>query len=237
MAFATKTDFSGLAANPAIGSSLTICDDAQNLSVETYAPQGQDGSIVAIEVYGEDEAPTNNFAVKADIDADDGDVKLNSVTTVGGKKYALESFEITTGAGVAPSISATSQLVESTATDATQCLYEVPAFALSTKHHAQILFSAFTLTGTGCELTACNASLGGTINKDKVEGVIVGSDINSGLITVSGTILQTGTTAPTITPATGWKLTQPPNCTNPEAQYKSYAFELQKPLVKTHPSS
>ena len=237
MAFQPKTDYSGLATNAAIGSSLAIRDDSQNLSSETYAPQGQDGSIAAIEVYGEDESPTNSFGVKADIDADDGDIELNAITVVNTKNYALESFEITTGAGAAPTLSATSQLIESGATDAAQCKYEVPAFALSTKHHAQILFAAFALTGTGCTLTACSAKVGGTINKDKVEGVIIGSDINSGLIVVSGTILQTGSTTPTLSPASGWKLTQPPNCTTPEAQYKSYAFELQMPLAKTEPSA
>lgn len=237
MAFQAKTDYSGLASNSAVGSSLTIRDDAQNLSVENYSPQGQNGDIVAIEVYGEDEAPSNSFGVNADIEADDGDIELNAITVVSTKNYALESFEITTGAGAAPTLSATSQLIESGATDAKQCKYEVPAFTLSTKHHAQVLFSAFTLTGTGCTLTACNATVGGTINKDKVEGVIIGSDINSGLVTVSGTVLQTGSTVPTLAAASGWKLTQPLNCTNPEAQYKSYAFELQLALVKTEPSS
>ena len=112
------------------------------------------------------------------------------------------------------------------------CHYNIPALVLSVKHHAQILFSAFTFTGSGCELTECSATAGSSVSKDKIAGLKISSDINSGVVTVTGTILQTGSTAPTVTPASGWVLTSPLNCTNPETAYKSYSFEVQKVLAK-----
>ena len=233
MAFQAKNDYCGLTAITALSSALTIRDDAENATKETYQAQGQDGSFLAIEAYGDDAAPTNSYGIKAGgFTLSAGDVSLNAITTINNKNYALESINITTAAGAAPTMSATAQLVESGAADATQCLYEVPALTVTSKQHAQILFSSFTLTGSGCSLTECSATIGGTVNKDKVAGVIIASDINSGLVTVTGTILQTGSTAPTVTPATGWVLTKPPTCTNPETAYKNYTFELQLPLAK-----
>lgn len=237
MAFAAKTDYSGLSAITSLANKLVVRDANDNDSNEKYQPQGQDGSFIATEVYGSDSAPSNSFAVKGAISVEDGDIKLNAVTTVDSKKFALESFQISTGAASEPSISATSQEIEADATDAAQCKYAVPAFTLTPKHHAQILFSAFTMTGTGCHLTQCSATVGASINKIKVAGVKVASDINSGIITVTGSILQAGATAPTITPADGWVLTKPPTCTNPETAYKSYSFEVQKTLTKTAPST
>lgn len=232
MAFQAKQDYCGLTALTNLGAAIAMRDDALNAATETYQPQGQDGSFVALEVFGEDAAPTNAYALKSDVAVPAGELKLNAVTTVDGKCYALESVEITTGAAAAVAISATAQRVENGATTEANCTYPIETFALTTKHHAQILFGAFTLSGDGCTLTACNATIGGSINKDKVAGNIIGSDINSGAITVTATILQTGETAPTITPAAGWTLTSPISPTNPETEYKNYEITLVKNLVK-----
>lgn len=237
MAFAPKTDFGGLSA---IDPNILVRDDAENTSQEKYQPTGQKGQFCDLEVYGEDQAPTNTYAIKGDLDLDDGDIKIGAIKTIGegaaAKKYALESFEIGTAGGTPPTLSATSQLVESGADASTMPYAAIPAFKLRKRHHAQILFAAFTLAGTGCELISCNARCGGTIGKDKLVGVPIGSDVNSVSIVVSGTILQFGDTAPTLNPATGWKVTQKPTCTNPEAAKKEYAFELEKNLVIVDPT-
>jgi hypothetical protein len=237
MAFAKKTDYCGLSK---LSTSIVVRDDALNGSVEKYQPMGQDGSFdQGTEVFGEDTAPSNSYALKAPgVEFKDGDIKLNEVTEVDEKSYALESFEIETAAGSAVKMTAKSKEIESD-TDATvQCKYPIPAFKISTKQRAQILFAAFTLSGKGCTLTACKASIGGSINVDKVAGVKISSDINSGIITVTGTILRSANVAesesPVITPAEGWILTNPPAPTenNPETEYPTYEFELQLPLAK-----
>lgn len=234
--FAQKIDYCGLTAITELAAALLIRDDNENGSVEKYQPNGGDGSFLGTEVFGQDSAPTNAYGLKADLNLAAGKIKLNKITTVDGKNYALESIEIATAGGSAVKISATCQEIEAGATDAAQAHCSVPALKLSKLHIAQILFDAFTLTGTGCTLTECKATIGSTINKDKVEGVKISSDINSAVITVSGTILQSGSTAPTIEAATGWVITQPLNRTNPESAYKSYAFELQLVLPKTQPT-
>lgn len=237
MAFQTKTDYSGLTS--VIGSSIVLRDDNPNDSIETYFPTGQDGSYVAGEVYGPDSAPTNSFGVKSTIEVDDGDIKLGKVTTVGegasAKKFKLESIEIVTAGGSVVTFSATSQEVEADATD--DCVYEVPAFTLTTKQHAQDIFSALTLTGTGCEFTNLRARIVCTVGKDKVAGAKISSDIGQGMIEITGTILQTGTTAPTLAIAsgkTGWVISQPPTAPTPEAAYKEWSFTVRKNLVKSN---
>lgn len=234
MAFQTKTDFCGLTDITELAQLLLVRDDNENKTSETYQPQGQDGSIIATEVFGEDSAPTNSYGLKGDINLAAGKIKLNKITEVDGKKFALETITISTSGGSPVAISATCQEIEAGANDNGQCHYSVPALVLSKKHHAQILFGAFTLTGAGCSLTECAATIGGSISKDKVEGVKVSSDINSGLITVTGTVLQTGSTAPTITANTadGWVLTAPPTCANAESVYKTYTFTVTKALAK-----
>ena len=95
MAFAPKTDFCGLAA---ASDKITVRDDALNGNIEKYQPQGQDGSFdMGTEVFGEDSAPSNSYGVKAPgVEFTAGKLKLNAVTTVNGKNFALESIEFET---------------------------------------------------------------------------------------------------------------------------------------------
>lgn len=234
MAFQAKTDFCGLSSITELAQLLLVRSDNENKTAENYQPQGQDGSIIANEVFGEDSAPSNSYGLKGDINLAAGKIKLNKITEINGKKYALESVTISTSGGSPVAISATCQEIESGASENGQCHYSVPALTILKKHHAQILFGAFTITGAGCSLTECEAVIGGSISKDKVEGVKVSSDINSGLITVTGTVLQSGSTVPTIAANTtdGWVLTAPPTCANDEAVYKTYSFTVTKALAK-----
>lgn len=230
MAFKAKVDYCGLTANDALKDALLIKDDNPNESRQKYQPQGQDGSYVLTEVYGEDSSPSNNYGLKKDLSLAAGAVKLNAVTKVGGKCYALEKISIGTGASKAVTISASCKQIEADATDSAQCHYPVPALTLTRKQHAQILFGAFTVTGG--ELTECSAAIGGSVSTDKVAGVTISSDINSGVITVSGKILQTGDEKPTVNVADGWVLTVAPSGANPETAYPEYSFEVEKILAK-----
>ena len=247
MAFHVKTDFSGLTEVTGLTAALVIKDANENGSIEKYQPRGLDGSFLTIEVFGADMSPTNSFGIKAPgFSVAANAIKLNSCKTVNlgtqqaadNHTFALESFQITTSAGSAPTMSAAMKEIEATATDANQCHYAVPAFSVSSKHHAQILFGAFALTGAGCTLTECSATVGCTVNQDKVAGVKIGSDANSGVITVTATILQTGSTKPTVTlpEGCGFVQTAPLTCSNPETAYKSWTCEFQRILTKTEPT-
>jgi len=232
MAFKEKTDYCGLST---VSANFVVRDDNVNGSNEVYRPQGQDGSFVAVEVFGDDSAPSNSYGVKANTTLTAGAIKLNKITTVGNKPYALESVNIGTSAGSPVTLSATCQEVEAGATDAASDHYEVPALTINKSQSAQILFSAFTISGTGCELTDCAAAIACQVGKDKVAGTKIASDINSGLITVTGTILQTGATAPTLAAATGWTLTKPATLSpsNGETTYPTYTFEVTKALTRS----
>lgn len=233
MAFATKTDFTGLVAKS--NGALLLRDDNPNHSNEVYEDTGTDGSIIVTEPYGEDAAPTNNFALAKDLELE---VKLGAITTVNNQKFALESVSITTTGGSAPTISATSQLVEDGATDANSCVYDVGTIEVLKRHHAQILLDAFSFTGAGCELTTTTTTIGCTVNKDKLVGAVVSSDVVSGQIVVTGEILATGTAEPEITAGEGWTLvTLKPNAANPETAKKRFSFEVRKNLTKTTPTA
>lgn len=233
MAFAPKTDFSGLAAKK---TALKIRDDNENPSVEIYQPTGGDGSFCDLKVYGEDAAPSNNFALSADIDFAEGDITLGDITAVGSKKYALKSVSISTGGGQETTLTANCQLVEDGADAATMCKYIIEAFKLLKRRHAQILFDSFQLTGERCDLTQCSAEIACNVDPTKVAGIIIASDVSAGQITITGSVLQCGTTVPTLTAANGFTITKPLSAPNPETAKKTYTFELRKNLEKTSPA-
>ena len=236
MAFPTKTDYAGL---HAIAAALEVKTDSLGATNEVYSPMGENGDIAGIEVYGEDATPSNEYSVTGAVTLAAGAIQLNAVNSVANKKYGIAEISGTTGAGAAPTVSAASQLLESTATDAANSHYPVPAIAITTKQTAQDVLGSFAMSGERCELTKCNWSVKCTINPDKLQGEIKSTDCNSGLATVTGTVLSCNGITPTITPSTGWTLTKPPALSDatPEAAYKEFTFELQKTLVKVSPTA
>lgn len=255
MAFAVKIDYCGLVeATKQDGTAvLLVRDHNYNGTEQKYQPNGQNGDFVLTHIYGSDSAPSNTYALKADVSLKAGAIKLNKIVDITEdsgdaqvtRKYALENVKITTKGGSPVSIEATCQEIEGTATDARQGVYWIPAFKLSTRYEAQDIFGAFTMNGSGCHLLDCTAEMACTIAKDDVAGDKISSDADSGIITVSGTILSTSGNVPTITPSidaidigngmsSTWVLTKTPKPTeqNPEKACKQYTFELQLPLQK-----
>ena len=266
MAFAVKIDFCGLVdavrnGPGATGVALSIRDSKINGSNESYQPQGGDGSYLLTDVFGEDSAPSNTYGLKADVSLAAGAIKLNKIVTITtgsgdtavSKLYALEKVTIKTSAGSPVSIEASCQEIEDGATDANQGVYWIPAFSLLTRHEAQVLFNAFTMSGAGCHLTECSAELSCVVSKDDVAGVKISSDCNSGEIKITGTILSVAGNVPSVTVPSGenaaislgnnqtsqWVLSKPPALSeeNPEKAAKQYSFEVQMNLVKYWPTA
>lgn len=233
MAFAPKIDFCGLSS---IGDGkILVRNHKKNGSNETYMPTGGSNEYLAVEVFGEDAAPTNDYGLSGKVEFAEGDLTLGKTIEVGPdnakKSYALEQVTISTNGGSPVTISATSQLVDKPIA----CQFKVPAFTLETKHHAQILFGAFTL-GTSDTLTACSATIGSKVTKDKLVGKVISSDVGQGIITVTGTILSKTGNAPTFAAKDdSWIVTKPPEPSedNPETAFMSYTFEVVKILPKT----
>ena len=231
MSFKTKTEPYGIAD----GNILVVLDVNGGEQATNVEAIGEDGSIVANTVTGEVMNPSATLALKAALTKTLGAWKLGKVSTQGTKKFALETIDISTSAGSAPSISISGKQVQADATDG--CMYSVPAFTLLAKHHAQILFSAFELSGTGCHLITANYHITGTINVVTKDNVPIAFDIVQGKIEVSVTIKQTGETAPTLTAGTDFQVTSPLAETNPDADYPTFSATLTCYLEKDAPAA
>ena len=231
MSFPAKVDVYGLAeANKIIIQSTTGGETATNVEAT-----GEDGSIVANSVIGELANPSCDMQLQADVTKAAGAWKIGGVTTSNSKKFALEKISITTSGGAAPSISVSGKQVNSGAT--TGCYYPVPAFSLSLKHHAQILFSAFTLAGTGVHLTGASYEISGNINVVTIDGVPIAFDVTQGKIEVSVTIKQCGEATPVLSAGTGFEITSPLASSNPDADYPTWTATLTQYLTKSDAAS
>ena len=225
MSWAAKQDYCGLADGTAI-----ICKSAtENRSGSYLEKTGEHGDIIATKAYGTANAtPSCNYTIAKEKSLA---VTLGSVATVESKKYALKSVSISTGSATEPTMSATAVQVEDDAT--TDNCFNCPSFTISPDEVAQFLFNGFTLSGDGCELTACSAEVSCTIGLSTINGDPVASDPHTAHIVLSVTILQTGTTAPTVTPAAGWDLSAPLTCSDPDSDLPTWTCSVAKPLTKT----
>lgn len=228
MSWESKQDYCGLA------SASIVCKGAnENRSGSYLEKTGEHGDIIATKAYGTANAsPSNEYAIKADATLS---VVLGAVTEVDGKKYMLQSVSVGTGSATEPTLSATAVQVENGA--ATDNKFAAPALTLSPDDIAQFLFSGFTLSGDGCELTQCNAEISCTVGLTTVNGDPVASDPHTGHIQMSISVIQTGTAAPTVTPAKGWDLSAPLSCDDPDADLPTWTCSVSMPLAKTLASS
>lgn len=233
MSFPTKPDYFGLATS--LSTSLVLKDSTLNKSATVATAQDELGDVKADEVFGEQAAPSVTYEVKADVDLDD--IKLGAITTIDGKAYALTSVSFSTGPAVVPSMQCSGELVETGATTANSTTIELPEVTLKRWHDAQILGSAFTLGGTGCYLNGCNYTAQCDLTKATVEGTTVAHDVQNGRIEVQVTIVQTGSTVPTVTAASGWTVTAPLTTENPDEDYPKWTCTLTKYLESAHPTS
>ncbi len=226
MSFKLKTEPYGIAD----GTKIVVISTAGGETAVNVEAVGQDGSVVANTVSPTTSAPSADLALKADIEIAAGEWQLGAVTTSNSKKFALGTITITTAAGSAPTIAIAGNEVNADAT--TDCVYYVPGFTLTKKHHAQILFSAFTLAGTGCHLIGATYTISGQINIVTKDNVPIAFDITQGKIEVAVSIKQTGSTAPTLTAGDGFEVTAPLAETNPDAEYPTFSATLTKYLAK-----
>lgn len=226
MSFIAKKDWFGLAT--ASGGALVVSDSADGKSAQNVTALKEDGSVGANTVFAQLVSPSNTYKLS-------GTVGMSAV--IGGTlssdqgEVMLGQVSINTAAGGEPTVQASGQQVETNASTNT-CTYTVSVSGLTPKRHAQILFSAFTVGGTGCFLTNANYEIQANIGIATVNGEPVASDVTEGMITASVTITQTGSTEPTVTAGSDWQITSPLACTNPDANYPTWTCTLTKYLQK-----
>lgn len=229
MSFKTKQDYYEIAD----GTNVVILSSNEGKSASNVEATGQDGSIVAHETFAETSAPSCEYAIKGDAEFSEDEetsIVFGKVTTVSSKKFALLGFSIATGGGSVPTFSANGEQVNDDAE--TGCTYTVPDFTLEKKHHAQILWNAFTLTGTGCHLVTANYTGSCTITKATKEGACLTFDVSGAKIEAQITVKQCGSTAPTIAAGTDWSVTAPLTETNPDGDYATFSATLTRYLAK-----
>ena len=159
---------------------------------------------------------------------------LGSVNTVDTDVVVLLGCDISTSAASAPEVTLSGESIQTGGTASSTVM--LPAITLSPRHKAQILAGAFTLDGTGCNLTSCSLSVRANITRATVSGDTVTHDVSGAEIVVSGTVQQTGATAPTIEAGVGWELTTPESKDNPDEGYIEWTFEATKAAAGSDPA-
>ena len=90
-----------------------------------------------------------------------------------------------------------------------------------------------TLGGTGAHLTSCTLEVAGTIATATKDGEIIAHDLTDVRMTVTANIQVSDSSygAPSVTTASGWKITGPVSETNPDADFPSYTCQLTKTIA------
>ena len=228
MSWDSKTDYCGLA----VANKVVIKSSSMNRSGQYLEKAGQSGAFCATKAFGILDAPSCEYTIKTAHSFAAGEIKLGAVTTVDNKRYALASVHYENGAAMEPVFSGTSQEIEAT-TDGTTRTMDVPAFDISPDEAAAMVMSAATVGGTGCELTKVTMDASANVNNHTVNGTPVASDVTQGHVQVQVEILQTSTTAPTLTAGDGWDISSPLSCDDQDADLPVWKATLSKTLAYT----
>lgn len=223
--FSTPIDYFGKNSSP-----LKLKSSTENKTTKTKEAQNARGDNIARDVYGARSAPSCEFEVIA---SGNISLSLGSVNTVDSVVYLLTGGSIVTKFNTPPAVTLAGESLQSGAT-ATSTV-ATGNIAISALHKAQILGAAFTLTGTGCELNECSMDIVSRPSVATVAGVPVAHDVAADKLLVKATIVQTDSTAPTVTAAEGWEITKELTCANPDEDYKSWTVELSKDLASVEP--
>lgn len=229
MSLSTRIDHFTQAANTVIKQIASTSNT--DFAVKATATNER-GDIIVRDVSESRDSPSDDFVCFA---AGDVDLDLGAVFTYETTKIAcLLGINIQTSAGAAPKVTLSGEQLQAGAT--VTSTIAVGAITLSPRHKAQILAGAFTLAGTGCHLTDCSLDVKANLTRATKDGVTLAHDVSGATITVSGTVVQTGATAPTIAAVSGWTLNTPAAQANPDAGYTTWTFECTKDLTSAEPA-
>ena len=226
--FSAPVEYFGQGSSAVIG--LKSSTENRDYAVKLTATDER-GDIVARDLAGERISPSGVYNVIA---AGDLSLVLGSVNTVDTDVVVLLGCDISTSAASAPEVTLSGESIQTGGTASSTVT--LPAITLSPRHKAQILAGAFTLTGTGCNLTSCSLSARANITRATKSGDTVAHDVSGAEIVVSGTVQQTGDTKPTIAAAAGWELTTPKSKANPDEGYIEWTFEATKAAASAEPA-
>lgn len=223
MSFAAKTDYAGLTR-----AGLVLRSNGQNATNTVLEIPGSDGSILGDIITGHLKNPTCGYAINGTAVLSGLSLgKVHNTDTT----YALSRLRISTGAGQEPTVEADCTQIESGATRSI-CIYDIPSQTVTPARHA-LDFGAFTYTESA-SLVLENSEFEATCNlaPATVNNEPVASDSTGGVATVTATFWSAeGDTAPSVTPSTGWHITQDWSCTGADASLFSWTATFTKYLT------
>ena len=226
MSWESKTDYCGLASG-GNATYIQIKSSSENRSSQYLEKLGQEGEIVATKLYGTNNAsPSCEYTIKK---AGSITVQIGKVTTVEGKRYALQQVVYTSAAGSEPTLTATSVQIEST-TDGEDRMFEAVTLEVNPEETAQVTLSAATMSGSGCEITGTTTTISGTVSPHTVNGDPVASGVHSGKVEEELTVGQYSSTAPTFTAGTGFEKSQTETANDPDSDMPEWTVKFTKPL-------
>lgn len=235
MSWETKQDYCGLA----VESKLSVKSSTEGKTGQYLEKLGRLGSYAATKAFGIRAKPGNTYTVEDDVTITGA--ALGTVSTVDGKKFALQAIKWSTAADQEPTFEGSAEQVADAG--ATRNTFVVPEFKLSPDQVAQIpefkfsgessFTAAFSVGGSGCELTACGGEISCKVGTNDKNGYPHAHDVTTGKITLSLTIGQYGETAPTVTPATGWDVSSPLTSDDPDSDMPTWTCTLSRRLDKT----
>ena len=230
--FTDKKDYFGLTANSAPLELITDDDGASN-EYKEYV--GQDGAYIDSIAFGDKQSPSNTIELTDDWTIAADTIKLGGVSTLDTKKFALERLSIATKAGELPSLSASGKQVQSSA--ATTRYFAIPAETIKNDESAQILWGAFELSGSGCNLQSASYVASADLPTNDKNGFPLAFGVSKGAIECSVEIVQCGNTAPTLTAGEKWHVSSKLKCNNPDSDCPTWTATLRRFLTKTVPSA
>ena len=231
MSWEAKTDYCGLV----MGNSpvLTVKSDTPNNSSSWLEKLGQNGAIAATKLYGTKNAsPSNEYTI---LKAGDVTVQIGKVTTVEGKRYALQSVTYTKTAGGEPTLNATAVRIEDT-TDGVDQMFEAVTLHVDPEETADFAIGTNPISGDDCEVTEVTTTVSGTVSPHTVNGDPVASGVHTGKVEVDIKIGQYGEDEPEFDDSlgdnSGFEKSQIETPENPDADLPSWSVKYQKSLAK-----
>ena len=208
---------------------LENTDSSEGKSTQMVTAPNNFGDVVASHPFGALSAPTQNFAV---IDDFDPEAKLILGTVA--NEAVLTSWNIKTGAAVAPTLDAGFDSVPADKAT-TGRTFKTPAAELKPCCCAQTLFGAFTLAGELCNLTS--ASYAGSVNLTRSPDAEHKSwCVSGGKIVCTIEVNQAGETAPTLTPGENWIVDVPFQKVESDQDYEKWSATLRYEITGIEPA-
>lgn len=226
-AFHTPVDYFGKA-DAVIG----LKSSAENKTAQTKEAPGASGDIAAREVFGIRSTPSVDYAV---LTAGNLIGILGSVNTKDSVVYCATGMNVVLSAGKAPAVKFTGESLQTGAT--VSRTITLPTIALDLLYKAADPLAALTLTGAGCALNEVTIDASCTLARETVSGETVSHNVSGGKVVCKFTINQTvAATKPSIAAATGWDITGPLTCSNPDDDFPVWTCELTKSVAGADPA-